>query len=462
MLTDIVWDLGASAVNLRWYVFGALIATAICQDVFNAAYLFWNRPRGIRIVGPSILFGKWWSSLRFIIGAPQLIEKGYKQSNSAPFAIPARESYLVFVTSEEHVREVENSPQDRLSFHKAMEDRLKLKHTFNGFETGPVDPHDSVPIRVLKTLLRMDIPQLRPKLQERIEETFDSCISHGKPILDGWTRISAFHFAEELSLRVNCRVIFGDNLANNEDFVQVAQKYHRQAVVAMLTSHYLPNWTDEYAVPGMMALGGAMKKVDNFLTAEVKRRLQDMQDGKKNIPRDGITWVIEASTGEKQQTVKRLVQQIFAIFFASAHQLPVLLMFAMYRLCEHPQYMSPLTKEVEDMLRLPEADHYKHLPLLESFLREAARYDPLDSLSVQRKVLRDFTFSDGSYVPAGNVICVPQQAVMRDARYYDRPNEFLPFRFVANQEEIDDVANQKFTDLKPHFYLWGAAKNPWQ
>lgn len=44
MLTDIVWDLGASAVNLRWYVFGALIATAVCQDVFNAAYLFWNRP----------------------------------------------------------------------------------------------------------------------------------------------------------------------------------------------------------------------------------------------------------------------------------------------------------------------------------------------------------------------------------------------------------------------------------
>lgn len=44
MLTDIVWDLGASVVDLRWYVFGALIATAICQDVFNAAYLFWNRP----------------------------------------------------------------------------------------------------------------------------------------------------------------------------------------------------------------------------------------------------------------------------------------------------------------------------------------------------------------------------------------------------------------------------------
>lgn len=37
----------------------------------------------------------------------------------------------------------------------------------------------------------------------------------------------------------------------------------------------------------MMALGGAMKKLDRYLTLEVQRRLQDMQDmqdGKKHIP----------------------------------------------------------------------------------------------------------------------------------------------------------------------------------
>lgn len=33
-----------------------------------------------------------------------------------------------------------------------------------------------------------------------------------------------------------------------------------------------------------MALGGAMKKLDRLLTLEVERRLQDMQEGKKNIP----------------------------------------------------------------------------------------------------------------------------------------------------------------------------------
>lgn len=133
------------------------------------------------------------------------------------------------------------------------------------------------------------------------------------------------------------------------------------------------------------------------------------------------------------------------------------------------------------MLKLPTTDHYKHLPLMESFLRETARHDPLDSctllelciitlqknpdhciVSVQRKVLKDFKFSDGSYVPAGNVICVPQQAVMRDPKYYDRPDEFLPFRFVREHGDgQDDGPIQKFTDLKPHFYLWGAAAKPW-
>ena len=44
------------------------------------------------------------------------------QSRSNLFAVPAREGYLVFATSEDQIREVENSSIDQLSFHQAMED----------------------------------------------------------------------------------------------------------------------------------------------------------------------------------------------------------------------------------------------------------------------------------------------------------------------------------------------------
>lgn len=77
-------------------------------------------------------------------------------------------------------------------------------------------------------------------------------------------------------------------------------------------------------------------------------------------------------------------------------------------------------------------------------------------------MLKDFKFSDGSIVLVDNVICAPQQAIMWDSKYYNRPDEFLPFRFVSEHiDGHDDDAIPKFTDLKPHFYLWGAGAKPW-
>ncbi len=50
---------------------------------------------------------------------------------------------------------------------------------------GPIDPHDAVPIRVLKTLLRMNLPDLRPRVQEAIERTFDVCMQHASSSVKG-------------------------------------------------------------------------------------------------------------------------------------------------------------------------------------------------------------------------------------------------------------------------------------
>lgn len=64
-----------------------------------------------------------------------------------------------------------------------------------------------------------------------------------------------------------------------------------------------------------------------------------------------------------------------------------LLTFSIYRLCEHPEYTKPLLGEIEAMLKLPSKDHYKSLQLMESFLREASRHDPMDSCTLQQLVV---------------------------------------------------------------------------
>lgn len=74
----------------------------------------------------------------------------------------------------------------------------------------------------------------------------------------------------------------------------------------------------------------------------------------------------------------------------------------------------------------------------------------IEPVSVQRKVLRQFRFSEGLCVPAGNIVCVPQQAVMRDPQYYRDTENFNGFRFIAGEKGEVKPAS-KFTDVKPTF-----------
>lgn len=113
--------------------------------------------------------------------------------------------------------------------------RVQFRYTMNGFEQGDIDPHDTVPRRVLKFLLRSNMPGLRTRIMKRINEAFDQSLSKGKlskdskcpvPVLINslrayqldWTDISVFGLAETIGLRMNCQVIGGDQLGNSRPF----------------------------------------------------------------------------------------------------------------------------------------------------------------------------------------------------------------------------------------------------
>jgi cytochrome P450 len=54
-------------------------------------------------------------------------------------------------------------------------------------------------------------------------------------------------------------------------------------------------------------------------------------------------------------------------------------------------------------------------------------------VSFQRKVLQPFALPDGSMIPAGNLIAVPQQAVLMDSAIYPAAEHFDPYRHFPEQ-----------------------------
>ena len=81
---------------------------------------------------------------------------------------------------------------------------------------------------------------------------------------------------------------------------------------------------------------------------------------------------------------------------------------------------------------------------------------------MQRKAMKDFTFSDGTFIPEGTIVAVIHGPVNMDEDIYEDPLTFKPFRFAEACEgaDLDGPKNQMVaTSLKN--LTFGHGKHAW-
>ena len=96
------------------------------------------------------------------------------------------------------------------------------------------------------------------------------------------------------------------------------------------------------------------------------------------------------------------------------------------------------------------------------------------SVGVPRVALQDFTFSDGTFIPAGTTIAATAWCIHMDENYYEDPTVFKPWRFLGTRAEEGNKYDSnpwkegKDADTKQHFvstssnYLaFGHGKHAW-
>ena len=83
---------------------------------------------------------------------------------------------------------------------------------------------------------------------------------------------------------------------------------------------------------------------------------------------------------------------------------------------------------------------------------------------MERKALKDFTFSDGTFIPKGTHVASVARAVHLDEKIYEDPLSFKPFRFAEAREGVDDakdaITNQ-LTTTSLQYLLFGHGKHAW-
>ncbi|KIJ13821.1 hypothetical protein PAXINDRAFT_80382, partial [Paxillus involutus ATCC 200175] len=132
---------------------------------------------------------------------------------------------------------------------------------------------------------------------------------------------------------------------------------------------------------------------------------------------------------------------------------------ALYDLAANPQYMDPLREEVEAIV---ETDGWTKEALakmrkLDSFLKKSQRMDGISCVSMSRKVMKDFTLSDGTVLPQGTIVTIASQAIRLDSGYYENADVFDPFRFAKD----GDDAKHSFVSTNPDYLAFGHGRHAW-
>jgi hypothetical protein len=82
-------------------------------------------------------------------------------------------------------------------------------------------------------------------------------------------------------------------------------------------------------------------------------------------------------------------------------------------------------------------------------------------VSIERKAMKDFTFSDGTFIPKGTTIGVATRCVHHDEKLYENANVFEPFRFSEIHEDDSESVKCQFVSTAIEYLAFGHGKNAW-
>ncbi|KAI1306229.1 cytochrome P450 [Xylaria venustula] len=457
MLTNDTLGLGASipytgrSTDMIMFFAGPIIAIFLAHMLFSKRdVICW----GFTIQSLAKRLRKW----EYLLNGAAIIQAGFDRADGKPFEIRAPDARYVFVSSTEHIKEVDSAPDTVLSLQAASKQMLRPIYTMHGFNWFDRRGTEGIGfVRTLRTLLTNNLPSITPDLASLIKVNL-------LELLDESTIIKGTHTFAVYPIIVKLVI-----LSNNGVFMEAARMYVEETLVCAEMVKLVP----KFMSPLVGSILGRFLKSQKIIfdallpVAEQRCRERDLASLGHEVPKhaDCIQWIMETAPRQKPWTAQRIVHELMTIWFGSVHALSTTITFAIPDLCLHPEYTVHLREEFVRTY----ADFEKSLEGLPvgSFIKESARLTPVEAMSTRRCATQPFKLSDGTTLAIGDWACTPVWALMTSQEYYPEPTTFHGFRF-ADQRSVSPEAASKFAFLQPKsskmteprqsWHVWGTGR----
>ncbi|KAK7460846.1 hypothetical protein VKT23_008777 [Stygiomarasmius scandens] len=436
------------------YLLGIAGASLIFSSFLNAQLKSF-RLRRIPTVGPTGLFGTYLGGIHFVNHAREMIQEGYERYYGKVFKVRMPDQqWAVVVTSQKMITEIKRAPDDHLSFQEASREIFQTDYTLTKLINI-----NWYHVEVIKTALTQQMDTMFPEVKDEMVAAFIEEI----PVSDDWVAYPALNTILRIVCRTSNRFFVGAPLCRDPDYVNLNIEYTVDAFKLAGIVNLFPNILQPIVGHLLSPLPRAFKRTSKHLGAVIKDRLEkEDQHGSdwEGRPNDLISWLLDTNPQGELRTVYDLTGRVLNFNLAAIHATSMAFTNTLYHLAiQPPEIISILRSEAEAAIE--ERGWSKaamgHMRRIDSFMKEAARMLGTPAMGVARKVMKDFTFSDGTTVPAGVTVAAPAFALQHDKRYYDDPNEFKPFRSfdMWSNAAQEDVKYQLSTPSQDFLFFGG-------
>ncbi|CAG8046793.1 unnamed protein product [Penicillium nalgiovense] len=294
-----------------------------------------------------------------------------------------------------------------------------------------------------KRLIYIELGRVVPGVIDELRIAFDTALPGGE---DTWIRINPCDLFTRLIALSTSRMMAGDALRENEEWLNVASNYAVNVGITILLLRPVPKYLRPIVAPFLPTVRTMKKQLrfakDLFIPMIHERRLaEQVKDPNYTKPDDFLQWMMDLSE-EKNEVLDPDTlahHMLLLVTLAVTHTSTMALCHCLFDLVTRPEYIEPLREEMTRTL--PDGWYkatqaaLKDQARLDSFLRESQRFAPPGELSFHRIVKEPITLHDGLVLPVETHICFAAGPISKDAAFIKNPITFDGFRWCHNPQD---------------------------
>ncbi|KAF8955284.1 cytochrome P450 [Flammula alnicola] len=406
-------------------------------------------------VGSSGLISSYFEAMRFFRHGREMVQEGYTKYYGTPFKVSMTGRYMVVISGPEMIEDIRRASEEQLSFGEAVAETFQIDYML-GKEIR-VDPYH---FAIIRSPMTRNLGIRFPEIKDEIITAFSELI----PVIDTkeWTSVPAMKTVMQIVCRSSNRLFVGLPLCRNPDYRKIHEQFTLDVFHGAETINMYPTFLRPIVGNLLTKVPMNIKKVVDHIGPIIQERLDkekqfgpDWQDPSNDL----ISWLLDVAEGP-QRTIHDLAIRILNTNFAAIHTTSNAFTHVLYDLAAYPEYVKPMREEIEAVI---EAEGWTKVSMgkmrkVDSFIKESQRL-AIAVLSMNRKVLKDFTFSNGVTVPAGTHVAVATYSTHVDETTYTNPDKFEGFRFAEMREAEGEGTKHQMVSLSHDYVTFGTGRH---